>query len=77
MATQYPPNMIIYSRRGQIYNYLASTCLIVAVLLMISTFFLDIIGMKHLANIIILSALFTGISSLIFNIKASKHSTVI
>lgn len=77
MPRKFPPNIILYTKRGKIYNILCGIFWVLGSLSAIVAIALDFLGKKSEYTFAIFLAMFLLVLSLIFNIKSSKHSTVI
>ena len=77
MSRKFPPNRIIYSKRGRIYNALCGICLILGFLLIVSTITSDLFHKGgQLSHSLNLWAVIILIFGFIFERKSSKHSTI-
>ena len=76
MSRRFSPDIIIYSKKGKIYNALGSVGLILGLLSFIAAIILDCFNKKAEFTFFIFLAICILVLSLIFDIKSSKYSTV-
>lgn len=77
MSQRYPPNEIIYTKKGEVYSVIAGICLILGALLTVCMVVFDILHKGQAFHICGLSGLFILVLGLIFDNKSMKNATVV